>query len=43
LLTSAQHLSNPRTEQPDRETHVREFLSARAKADAQMQSAAKQQ
>jgi hypothetical protein len=40
LLTAAQHLSNPRVEQPDRESHVREFLGSRAKRDPQMQAAA---
>lgn len=39
VLPSAQHLANPRTEQPDRSSHVLEFLSARAESDAQMQSA----
>jgi hypothetical protein len=42
MLTSAQHLSNPRIEQPDRSSHVRAFLSARAKSDSQMQAAAQQ-
>jgi hypothetical protein len=40
LLPSGQHLSNPRTEQPDRSSHVREFLAGRAKSDPQMQAAA---
>jgi hypothetical protein len=41
LLPAAQSLSDPRTEAPDRSAHVRAFLSARASADAQMQSAAR--
>ncbi|HEX3707843.1 MAG TPA: hypothetical protein VHV76_14550 [Mycobacteriales bacterium] len=41
LLSGAAHLSDPRTEQPDRSSHVRAFLSARAKRDPQMQAAAK--
>jgi hypothetical protein len=43
LLPAAQALSEPRTEAADRSAHVRAFLSARASADAQMQSAAKSQ
>jgi hypothetical protein len=43
LLTAPQGLSDPRTEAPDRSAHVRAFLSARASADSQMQSAAKTQ
>jgi hypothetical protein len=41
MLPAAQALSDPRTEAPDRSAHVRAFLSARASADSQMQSAAK--
>lgn len=41
MLPAAQVLSDPRTEAPDRSAHVRAFLSARASADAQMQSAAR--
>jgi hypothetical protein len=41
LLRAAQQLSNPRAEQPDRSSHVREFLAARAKGDPQMQAASK--
>lgn len=40
FLPSAQHLSNPPTEAPDRESQVRAFLSKRATSDAQMQAAA---
>jgi hypothetical protein len=43
LLPTAQALSEPRTEAADRSAHVRAFLSARASADAQMQSAARSQ
>jgi hypothetical protein len=43
LLPAAQALSDPRTEAPDRSAHVRAFLSARASADSQMQSAARSQ
>jgi hypothetical protein len=39
LLTAASQLSDPRTEQPDRASHVREFLRSRASADPQMQAA----
>jgi transposase len=39
LLPAAQALSEPPTEAADRSAHVRAFLSARASADAQMQSA----
>ncbi len=42
MMTSAQHLACPRTEQPDRSRHVREFLAARAAADPQMQAAGSQ-
>jgi hypothetical protein len=41
LLPTAQALSEPRTEAADRSAHVGAFLSARASADAQMQSAAR--
>jgi hypothetical protein len=41
MLLAAQGLSDPRTEAPDRSSHVRAFLSARASADPQMQSAAR--
>ncbi|HVW81117.1 MAG TPA: hypothetical protein VHB69_09295 [Mycobacteriales bacterium] len=41
LLPAAQQLANPRTEQPDRSAHVREFLAQRARSDSQMQAAAK--
>jgi hypothetical protein len=40
LLSAAQCLSGPRTEAPDRSSHVRAFLSARVRADPQMRSAA---
>jgi hypothetical protein len=43
LLPTAQALSDPRTEAPDRSAHVRAFLSGRASADSQMQSAGKSQ
>ena len=43
LLPTAQSLSEPRTEAADRSAHVLAFLSARASADAQMQSAARSQ
>ena len=40
MLPAAQSLSDPRTEAADRSAHVRAFLSARARADPQMQTAA---
>lgn len=40
LLSEAQSLSNPGADQPDRSTHVRAFLAARAARDQQMQEAA---
>lgn len=43
MLPTAQALSGPRTEAPDREAHVRAFLSARVSADPQMRSAAQGQ
>lgn len=43
LLPAPQSLSNPRVEQPDRSAHVRQFLSRRARADAQMQAAGRGQ
>jgi hypothetical protein len=42
MLVSAQHLSSPPIERPDRSSQVREFLGSRCQSDSQMQAAAGQ-